>query len=287
MKDKVLPIRSVLKTIMKIINQKPGPVIVIKKDSQNTEIFGAIYFLEAQGLIYNLRHIKKKEDKYSKGDIIFAVSNWDALWEYYIKHYEGHVKDPFGKVKQLEIVKKVIWGKAEKLDNKQFTLTASDFKNEERKHILLIPTIEILARSGFLSIEKFGLPPFADVEYSIKLEEKPVRKKVVKKEKIKSEIKIIEKKPEFRFSNGVLFRDYLNNTLIIKNENSNEFQLLRLVFDNPLGERIDTMSDNIDMGFRQIYDTARRLNDKIDKTFNIKDFFDLDYKNKYIKRVVE
>src|SRR3989339_179688 len=143
MKEKVLPTKAVLKTIMKIITQKPGPIVVIKKNSQDAEILGAIYLLENIGLIYNLRHIEKKEDKYAKGDVIFVISNREALWNYYLEHYEDNVK-------------------------------------------------------------------------LLKRPKKENKKKVETKNK---DVKAVEM-PKFRFSNGVLFRDFCNETLAIKNENS-------------------------------------------------------------------
>jgi hypothetical protein len=285
MKERVLPTKAVLKTIMKILSQKTGPIIVIKKNFQDAETLGAIYFLENKGLIYNLRHIKGKEDKYDKGDVIFAMSSREALYNYYLERYEDSVKDPYGSKRQVEIVKEVILAKAEKLDNNTFTLGASDFKEGQRKHIYLIPSIETLSGGKFLEIKKIDLPPFGDLEYKIKLLKR--QKKTDKTEEPKSKKANQFKKPKFRFSNGVLFRDFCDETLAIKNENTQEFKLLRLALSLPMGERIDAMTDELDMSFRQIYDTATRLNEKIKNIFGIDAFFLIDSKNKHITRAVE
>ena len=166
------------------------------------------------------------------------------------------------------------------------TLSAEDFKDGQRKHIYLIPSIEALSDSKFLEIKKINLPPFGDLEYKIKLLKRPKKENKKKVETKNKDVKAVEM-PKFRFSNGVLFRDFCNETLAIKNENSQEYRLLKFTLELPVGERIDALTDELDMTFRQIYDTARRLNEKIKNTFKIDNFFALDSQNKNITRAVE
>ena len=62
---------------------------------------------------------------------------------------------------------------------------------------------------------------------------------------------------------------------------------MKFTLELPVGERIDALTDELDMTFRQIYDTARRLNEKIKNTFKIDSFFALDSQDKNITRAVE
>jgi hypothetical protein len=55
----------------------------------------------------------------------------------------------------------------------------------------------------------------------------------------------------------------------------------------PVKERIDALSDDLELTFRQTYDTARRLNEKIKSTFGIDNFFETDMTNKLVRRIVE
>lgn len=96
-----------------------------------------------------------------------------------------------------------------------------------------------------------------------------------------------QKTPKFKFSEGVLFRDFADGVLLFKNENDQEFILIKTAMGLPINEKIDAMTEQIDLKPRQIYDTAKRLNTKIKDTFGINDFFAIDFTNKYVKRVVE
>src|SRR3989338_3990793 len=93
--------------------------------------------------------------------------------------------------------------------------------------------------------------------------------------------------PRFRFNQGVLFRDFCNEVLIIKGENTQEYRLLDTTIALPVRERIDVLTENIEMEWRQLYDTARRLNDKIKYLFKIDGFFHIDFQNKKLHRTVE
>jgi hypothetical protein len=73
----------------------------------------------------------------------------------------------------------------------------------------------------------------------------------------------------------------------VKGENTKEYRLLDTAIALPVGERIDLVTEYIDMEWRQLYDTARRLNDKIKGLFEIDNFFHIDFQNKKIHRTVE
>lgn len=91
--------------------------------------------------------------------------------------------------------------------------------------------------------------------------------------------------PKFRFTEGILFRDFENGILKFLDEKDKEFTLISTAMSLPVGERIDTF--NTEMEFRKMYDTARRLNEKIKEKFKIDKFFETDFANKYVKRLVE
>jgi len=93
--------------------------------------------------------------------------------------------------------------------------------------------------------------------------------------------------PKFRFNQGVLFRDFCNDILMVKGENTKEYRLLDTVVALPARERIDALTENIEMEWRQLYDTARRLNNKIKDIFKIDNFFQIDFQNKKLHRTVE
>lgn len=91
------------------------------------------------------------------------------------------------------------------------------------------------------------------------------------------------------FKNNELYGGRTTKRIYIKKENSLEYRLLQKAFELPLKERIDVMSfeNDDDLDFQQIYDTARRINKKIENSLGIKGFFEFNYPNKYIMRTVE
>ncbi len=91
---------------------------------------------------------------------------------------------------------------------------------------------------------------------------------------------------QFHFKNGILFRDHCGEVMTFKNENSLQYKLLRCAFSLPIGEQLDGATDDLDMSGRQIPDTARHLNEEIEKVFGIS-LFVHDYPNKWAKRIVE
>jgi len=96
-----------------------------------------------------------------------------------------------------------------------------------------------------------------------------------------------DKTPRFRFDQGVLFRDFCDAILKIKGENTLEYRLVQTALNVHVGEKIDTLTDELEMDWRQLYDTAKRLNEKIKSTFKIDEFFIIDYQNKNIKKTIE
>jgi len=89
----------------------------------------------------------------------------------------------------------------------------------------------------------------------------------------------------FRFSKGILHKDGHDGVLIFR-EKSQEFYLLSILFEQPFGERIDGAYD-FELTGRQIPDTAKRINEKVEDEFGIKSFLEIDFSNKYTKRIIE
>lgn len=96
-----------------------------------------------------------------------------------------------------------------------------------------------------------------------------------------------DKAPRFRFDQGILFRDFCDTVLKIKGENTLEYRVMQTALKTPVGTEFDTLTDELEMDWRQLYDTAKRLNDKIKTTFKIDEFFQIDYQNKKIKKTIE
>ena len=151
-----------------------------------------------------------------------------------------------------------------------------------------------LQKEGFLeSLDDIFYIDSGDFECDIKLlkDVTELKKELAKNEKVakqkpspKNELTPL---PEFRFNQGVLFRDFCNEILIVKGENTKEYRLLDTVIALPVGETVDALTENVDMEWRQLYDTARRLNAKIKNIFKIDNFFQIDFQNKKLHRVVE
>lgn len=100
------------------------------------------------------------------------------------------------------------------------------------------------------------------------------------------EMCFIEKRgdPQFRFDQGVLFRDGCQEVEKFK-EASIEYALIRSAMLNPVGERLEARSSGLDdYGWESVEGAARRLNDKIFKKFRVSDFFRIDYTDKYLVR---
>jgi hypothetical protein len=93
--------------------------------------------------------------------------------------------------------------------------------------------------------------------------------------------------PKFRFDQGVLFRDFCDTVLKIGGENTLEYRLVQTALKTPVGEKIDTLTDELEMEWRQLYDTAKRLNDKIKTAFKVDEYFQIDYQNKNIRKTIE
>jgi hypothetical protein len=96
-----------------------------------------------------------------------------------------------------------------------------------------------------------------------------------------------ERKDKFRFIEGVLYRDGMDGILKFF-EKDLQYNVLKIAFTKPFGERIDMAVGGLDCEkYKQLYDAARAINEKVDKEFRIKDFFQMDYPSMSIKRNVE
>lgn len=93
--------------------------------------------------------------------------------------------------------------------------------------------------------------------------------------------------PRFRFDKGILFRDFCDTVLKIGGENTLEYRLVQTALKTSVGEKIDTLTDELEMEWRQLYDTAKRLNDKIKTAFKVDEFFQIDYQNKNVRKTIE
>lgn len=91
---------------------------------------------------------------------------------------------------------------------------------------------------------------------------------------------------EFHFDQGVLHRDGASGVEIFA-EDTLEHTALTAAFSRPVGERIDNATHPIDCGWDKLYDAARRINSKVGKKFGVRDFFQIDHKNKYIQRNIK
>lgn len=86
----------------------------------------------------------------------------------------------------------------------------------------------------------------------------------------------------FHFVENILFRDHMNK--IIKfSENELGHKFLRIALSSPLGTEFDAGDLEFE-STKQMTDTARNLNKKINDNFNIPDYFFIDSDKKTIRR---
>ena len=226
---------------------------------------------------------------WEKAEIKFNVLSWKKLDDYGEKKFNELVVEPYGLEKQKDIVKNVIIKKAIKLDNINFVLKRGDFNFGDWDHIEFLKIIDIFEKEKI--IKSNGATFYiidgnfeASIEVLINLDKyKKSNNKITGGEENKADNRV----QKFRFDQGALFRDFHDKILLIKGENQYKYRLLKIALELPINERIDSLTDNLDLTFRQIYDTARQLNKEIKDIFKIDNFFEIDYSNKYIKRAVE
>ena len=219
-------------------------------------------------------------------DISFEMINWSGLDEYGIASLKDLVTEPYGFEKQCRVVKEVITKKAQELDNPKYAIDSSDFILHGGDHIQIFEVIKALKKEKFLKAHSFWFTP--DGEFEIKIELLGDYHPPQKKEESKPPVKIkAECTRKFHFKDGVLFRDHVDAVLIFKNENSLQYKLLNSAFSLPVDERLDGLTDGLDMSGRQIPDTAGEINKKIQDAFGVSGFFETDYPNKSAKRIVE
>lgn len=265
-----------MEMLEEIEEKKAIKELAILNDSFDNSIFS---HSTKEGTVYN---------------ISFTVRSWQKLNKFGSDEFKKLVTEPYGKDKQLKIVREAILNKAIRLENNEFRINDDDIGYPDQEHIAFLEVIDGLAKEGFLKTRDgtFYIDT-GNFEYDIKLlkdipelkreraqKEKPKRQKpVLKNEPVLS--------PKFRFSQGVLFRDFCNEVLIRRGENTQEYRLLDTAIALPVRETIDALTENIEMEWRQLYDTARRLNDKIKDIFKVDGFFQIDFQNKKLHRTVE
>jgi len=90
-------------------------------------------------------------------------------------------------------------------------------------------------------------------------------------------------KPSFHFVDGIFYLDHYDGFLKFS-ENTMEYTILRVAFNEATGYRLDSATDGLeDYLIKQIYDAGVRLNEKINNKFGIDNFFELSF-GEYIKR---
>jgi hypothetical protein len=265
--------------------------------------------LEKRKAIRNLSinfypHIVIETAKHNEFEIKFEVLSWKKIDDFGEEKFEEFTNEPYGEEKQKREVKNVIIKKALELENTKFSISNNDFEYGDILHIAFLKVITGLEKDGFLisygiTFNFGGIVPgfegsveiLESIEDLIKRSVKPAtkqkEKKIIIQEKKIKELPL-QPLPKFHFKEGVLFRDFCDEIIVIKGENSQEYRLLGAAIKLPASERIDTLTDSIEIDeWRKLYDTARRLNEKIKNTFKINNFFDIDYQNKKLRKTVE
>jgi hypothetical protein len=277
-----------------IYQAKPDKKVVIRKRLHSNGFLGMLDDLEKRGIIDNLATSENEfgsdfldtTDKGTLYNISFTVKDWKKLDEFGIKEFNNLITEPYGKDKQLQIVKTAIIKKVLQLENTKFRLSKSDITGDDKEHIVIFETLKDLEKEKFLKLTgntNFDIKT-GDWACGIELLKDLKELKGQTGERQKSDS---ASSPKFHFNQGVLFRDFCNEVLIIKGEDSKEYTLLTVAMFQPVMTRIDAETDDVEMDWRRLYDAARRLNDKIKNVFDIDNFFQLDFENKKLWRVVE
>lgn len=278
-----------------IYKAKPDTKVVIRKRLHSNGFLGMLGDLEKKGLIEDLVASENEfgldsldtTDKGMLYNISFTVKNWQKLNEFGTKEFSNLITEPYGKDKQLQVVRAAIVKKALQLENTKFRFSKSDVSGDDKEHIVIFEAIKGLEKEKFLKLT-------GDTHFDIKTGDwacdivllkdlKEFQKQTIKTEPKKESVS----SPKFHFNQGVLFRDFCDEVLIIKGEGSQEYSLLAIAMSLPVMERIDATTDDLELDWRRLYDTARRLNDKIKTTFKIDNFFQTDFENKKLHRAVE
>lgn len=276
--------------------------IFFKKSFEDNEFKKMLQELVEFGAIKNLLINSYNSNLIDGKDwfkIEFDVMSWKKLDDFGEEKFNEFTTEPYGEEKQKREVKDFIIEKALRLENTKFLICADDFGTYKIEHIAFLKVIDKLGEEGFLKScgITFNLGGFlggfeGTIEVLENLEnlKKSVgaeEKKEIKKQGKETKEVSVQPLPKFRFNQGVLFRDFCDEVLMVKGENTQEYRVLQTAINLPIKERIDAATRNIDMGWRQLYDTARRLDDKIKGTFKVDSFFQIDFPNKNITRTVE
>lgn len=279
-----------------IYTVKPDKEVRISKRLRRNSFLEMLNRLEKEGFIKELSVTEnelantypKLTDEGIVYDIIFTVKDWQKLDEFGVNEFNNLITEPYGKDKQLQIVKEVIIKKALQLENTKFRLSNNDISKSDNEHVVMFPALKNLEKEKFLK-------QTGDTDFQIKtgdwacdiellkdlkgLKAQTAKNAESKKQSVSS--------PKFRFNQGVLFRDCCNEVLLITGERTQEYTLLSVAMSLPIMERIDATTESVELSWRELYDTARRLNSKIKQTFKIDNFFQIDFENKYLHRAVE
>jgi len=291
------------KFLSDIFGKKPNKLVPMRREFDTNEPVGVLNQLKKNGAItaLDIDELDKNNpfvNPTSKDkiylDIRFRVTDWKKIDAYGEEEFNKLTVEPYGKDKQVRIAKERIISKALKLENNEFRFRDWDLGAIDGDHIVFMEILETLRKKNFLEywdctfdIYLGTCECFIKVLKDTKELQEKNKPKIINEKIAKTQKKKPVPAPKFHFTEGILFRDYSDNVIKIKNENSQEYRLLATAFKLPLKTRIDAATDEIELTARQIYDTATRLNQKIKEKFGPDQFFDNDYNNKYVRRVVE
>jgi hypothetical protein len=283
--------RELLSDIYQI---KPNKKVFITKRLHANGFLGMLDDLEKKGIIESLyasenefgSDLLETTDKGTLYNIRFGVKDWHKLDEFGIKEFNNLITEPYGKDKQLQIVKAAIIKKSSQLENTKFRLGKSDVTGNDKDHIVIFEALKDLEKEKFLKLTGGTNFDIKTGDWACDIELlKDLNK--LKGQPVKGRKSGPASSPKFHFNQGVLFRDFCDEVLIVRSEKSKEHTLLIVAMFQPVMTRIDAETDDVEMDWRRLYDAARRLNDKIKNVFDIENFFQLDFENKKLWRAVE
>lgn len=159
----------------------------------------------------------------------------------------------------------------------------------------LVPTLFTMESEGLLSIQNIVFPDkdgglSNGVEVVVKIE--PEWNSWFQQEKNNKANTIELNYQEFRFAEGVLFRDGVSAVLIFR-EKTLERDIMETAFTKEIDERIDLdlfdTEITSDKKRKAFFDTARRINEKISKKFGLKqrDFFVVNHSENALYRAIK
>ena len=142
-----------------IYGAKPNKQVAIKKRLYSNGFMEMIEGFQKKKMIKDLailedgiesRFFGHSNEKGTVYSITFIVRNWQKLDEFGESEFNKLVTEPYGKEKQLKIVRKTIIDKAIRLENNQFRIDDDDFPYSGKKHIIIFEVLDELKKEGFL-----------------------------------------------------------------------------------------------------------------------------------------